>query len=69
MKPPPAPQSSENDVPCDDTNGTVQPISALYASIWASGMFDTVTHVTPRLASLAGPTTGMLFVKPVQPGQ
>jgi hypothetical protein len=29
MKPPPAPQSSANDVPRDDTNGRVQPIRVL----------------------------------------
>ena len=39
MKPSLAPQSSANVVPWDDTNGMVQPIRALQASIWASGMW------------------------------
>jgi hypothetical protein len=56
-KPRPAPQSSEN-VPCDDTNGSVQPIRALYASIWASGMFDRVVQLTPRAPSSYFETRG-----------
>ena len=53
MKPPPAPQSSAKDVPREDTNGTDQPIRALYASIWANGMFDTVTQVMPAQGTTA----------------
>ena len=68
-EPRPAPQSSENDVPRDDTNVIVQPMRALYASIWASGMFDTVAHVTPRSARRAAAAEGMLSVTLVQPGQ
>src|ERR1700733_14055174 len=44
---PSVPQSSENVVPREDTNGIVQPIFALYASIWAIGMLETVAHATP----------------------
>ena len=60
MKPPPAPQSSANVVPCDETNGSVQPIRALYASIWASGMLDTVAQLTPlsRSAGQVGDVVG-----------
>src|SRR5215213_4425910 len=67
--PPPAPQSSANEVPREDTNGIVQPIFALYDSIWASGMFDTVAQLTPRSASAANALGGTLLVKLVQPGQ
>jgi hypothetical protein len=68
-KPRPAPQSSENEVPRDDTNGSVQPIFALYVSICESGMLDTVAQLTPRSASAASAGEGTLFVNFVQPGQ
>ena len=64
---PPLPQSSANVVPRDDTDGMVQPIRALQASIWASGVLDTVAQLTPVPASAARPTA--LLVKLVQPGQ
>ncbi len=63
----PAPQSSAKDVPRDDTNGIVQPIFALYASIWAIGMLETVAHATPLSARPSRLTT--LLVNQVQPGQ
>ena len=45
----------------------VHPMRALYASIWAIGMFETVAQLTPESASAARSAT--LFVKWVQPGQ
>ena len=69
MNPPPAPQSCANVVPCDDTNGSVQPSRSLYASICASGMFDTFVHVTPLSASIPSPVAGTLPVNQVQPPQ
>jgi hypothetical protein len=69
MKPLSAPQSWEKDVPCEETNGSVQPMRALYDSIWANGMLETVTQDAPASASPARPVAGMLSVKCVQPGQ
>ena len=54
-------------MPCEDTNGIVQPIFALYASIWAIGMLETVAQPTPFSASPSRLTT--LLVNQVQPGQ
>jgi hypothetical protein len=61
MKPPLVPQSAANGVPRDETNGIDQPIRALYTSIWASGMSDTVAQLTPDSANSAKSAT--LFVK------
>jgi len=68
-KSPPVPQSCENVVPCDETNGIVQPCSALYASIWDSGMSEIVIQVTSDSASISGVLSGRFFVNQVQPGQ
>ena len=64
---PSQPQSSANVVPRDDAIGIVQPILALYASIWAIGMLETVAHATPFSASPSRLTT--LLENHVQPGQ
>ena len=45
-----ASQSAANVVPREDRNGIVQPLLALYFSIWASGGYDTVAQSIPPSA-------------------